>query len=87
MGTPSREDVKFIIFFLGGGAVLAQLSNFNLLDVPDTRGFTHPEVAHPEKPIIKSLANGKKFANHIRISTADDINLALFVYIRESYNL
>jgi hypothetical protein len=44
-------------------------------------------AAHPEKPVIKSIAAGKKFENHIRISTADDIRPALFVYLRESYEL
>lgn len=44
-------------------------------------------VAHPEKPVIKSVAAGKKFENHIRISSADDICPGLFLYIRESYEL
>ena len=44
-------------------------------------------VAHPEKPVVKSIAAGKKFANHIRVTTLDDIRPALFRYIRESYEL
>lgn len=44
-------------------------------------------VAHPEKPVIRSTASGNKFENHIRIETVNDIRPALFVYIRESYEL
>jgi hypothetical protein len=44
-------------------------------------------VPHPEKPIIKSIAAGKKYANHIRLSALDDLRPALFKYIRESYEL
>lgn len=44
-------------------------------------------VAHSEKPVIRSTASGNKFENHIRIETVDDIRPALFVYIRESYEL
>jgi hypothetical protein len=44
-------------------------------------------VAHAEKPVIKSAAVGKKFANHIRVATLDDLRPALFVYIRASYDL
>lgn len=44
-------------------------------------------MPHPEKPVIKSIASGKKFENHIRISSAEDVRAGLFVYFRESYNL
>jgi len=44
-------------------------------------------VAHPEKPVVKSAAVGKKFENHIRIAHADQVRPGLFMYIRESYNL
>ncbi|MEO3402837.1 DUF5655 domain-containing protein [Mucilaginibacter sp. CAU 1740] len=44
-------------------------------------------AAHPEKPVIKSVAAGRKFENHIRVDSLDDIRPALFVYIRESYEL
>lgn len=44
-------------------------------------------VAHPEKPVIKSVPVGKKFENHIRLATLDDLRPGLFVYIRESYEL
>jgi len=44
-------------------------------------------MTYPEKPVIKSVAAGKKFANHIRIDSLDDIRPGLFVYIRDSYNL
>jgi len=44
-------------------------------------------VAHPEKPVVKCAAVGKKFENHIRIGHADQVPSGLFMYIRESYNL
>jgi hypothetical protein len=44
-------------------------------------------VAHPEKPVVKSTAAGKKFANHTRVTTLDDIRPGLFKYLRESYEL
>ncbi len=44
-------------------------------------------AAHPEKPIFKSEAWGKKFANHVRIARLDDLRPGLFAYIRESYEL
>lgn len=44
-------------------------------------------VAHPEKPVIKSVATGRKFANHIRLTTLDDLRPDVFQYIRESYEL
>ena len=42
-------------------------------------------AVHPEKPVIKSIADGKKFANHIRVASLDDLRPPLFRYIRESY--
>ncbi|MCD8739088.1 DUF5655 domain-containing protein [Mucilaginibacter roseus] len=47
----------------------------------------YSKVPHSEKPVTKSVAAGKKFANHIRVSHLDDIRPGLFVYIRESYEL
>ena len=47
----------------------------------------YSKTAHPEKPVIKSVAVGTKFENHIRISLLDDLRPALFVYLRESYEL
>jgi hypothetical protein len=44
-------------------------------------------VPHPEKPVIKSIAAVKKFANHIRVESLDNLRPALFKYIRESYDL
>ncbi|MGZ3762156.1 MAG: DUF5655 domain-containing protein [Mucilaginibacter sp.] len=44
-------------------------------------------VEHKEKPVIKSVAAGKKFENHIRIYSVYDIRPGLFVYIRESFEL
>lgn len=47
----------------------------------------YSKVARPEKPVLKSVAVGNKFENHIRIATLDDLYPALFVYLRESYQL
>ncbi len=47
----------------------------------------YSKAARPEKPVIKSVAAGKKFENHIRVDTLDDLRPALFNYIRESYDL
>jgi len=47
----------------------------------------YSKVPHPEKPVIKSTAWGKKFENHIRIAHLDDLRPGLFGYIRESYEM
>ncbi|WP_428328996.1 DUF5655 domain-containing protein [Mucilaginibacter sp.] len=47
----------------------------------------YSKTPHPEKPILKSIAVGNKFQNHIRIALLDDLRPALFKYIRESYDL
>ena len=47
----------------------------------------YSKVSHPERPVIKSIASGNKFENHIRIALLDDLRPALFNYLRESYQL
>ncbi|HEX8022836.1 DUF5655 domain-containing protein [Mucilaginibacter sp.] len=47
----------------------------------------YSKVAHPEKPVLKSVASINKFENHIRIALLDDLRPALFRYLRESYEL
>ena len=47
----------------------------------------YSKVPHPEKPVIKSIASGNKFENHIRIALLDDLRPALFNYLRKSYQL
>lgn len=47
----------------------------------------YSKVAHTEKPILKSVASGNKFENHIRIAVLDDLRPKLFTYLRESYHL
>lgn len=47
----------------------------------------YSKIPHPEKPVLKSIAAGRKFENHIRISLLDDLRPALFTYFRESYQL
>jgi hypothetical protein len=47
----------------------------------------YSRAAHPEKPVLKSVASGNKFENHIRIALLDELRPALFNYLRESYQL
>lgn len=47
----------------------------------------YSKVAHPEKPVTKSIPSGKKFENHIRLSALDELKPGIFQYIRESYEL
>jgi hypothetical protein len=47
----------------------------------------YSKVSHPEKPVLKSVASGNKFENHIRIALLDDLRPPLFGYLRESYQL
>lgn len=43
--------------------------------------------AHTEKPVIKSIAAGKKFENHIRLMTLDELKPGILQYLRASYEL
>jgi hypothetical protein len=47
----------------------------------------YSKVAHTDKPVIKSVAVGNKFANHIRLSLLDELRPGIFTYLRESYQL
>jgi len=47
----------------------------------------YSKAVHKEKPVIKSVAAGKKFENHIRLTTLDELKPGIFVYLRESYEL
>jgi hypothetical protein len=47
----------------------------------------YSKMPHPEKPVSKSVAWGRKFENHIRISQLDDLRPVLFTYLRASYDL
>jgi hypothetical protein len=47
----------------------------------------YSRAAHSEKPVLKSVASGNKFENHIRIALLDELRPALFNYLRESYQL
>ena len=47
----------------------------------------YSKVPHPEKPVLKSVASGNKFENHIRIALLDDLRPKLFLYLRESYDI
>ena len=47
----------------------------------------YSKVVHLEKPVIKSVATGNKFENHIRLSLLDELRPGIFQYLRESYEL
>lgn len=47
----------------------------------------YSKTSHPEKPVLKSVASGNKFENHIRIALLDDLRPKLFLYLRESYDI
>lgn len=47
----------------------------------------YSSASHTEKPVMKSVAAGRKYANHIRIASLHELRPALFKYIRESYEL
>lgn len=47
----------------------------------------YSKVAHKDKPVLKSVAEGKKFGNHIRLTTLDELKPRVFIYLREAYDL
>jgi len=47
----------------------------------------YPKIAHKDKPVIKSVAAGKKFENHIRLTTLEELKPGIFIYLRKSYEL
>ncbi|QEC77814.1 DUF5655 domain-containing protein [Mucilaginibacter ginsenosidivorax] len=47
----------------------------------------YSKMGHTEKPVLKSVAVGNKFENHIRIALLDELHPKLFTYLRESYEL
>jgi len=47
----------------------------------------YSKVAHKDKPVIKSVAAGKKFENHIRLTTLDELKPGIFIFLRESYEV
>lgn len=47
----------------------------------------YSEKEQEEFPIIKSIFYSGKYENHIRVSTLDDLNQAIYAYIKQSYQL
>jgi hypothetical protein len=47
----------------------------------------YSNIVHKDKPVIKSVATGNKFENHIRLTVLDELNAGVFVYLREAYDL
>jgi len=47
----------------------------------------YSKVAHTDKPVLKSVAAGNKFENHIRLSVLEELRPGIFAYLREAYEL
>ncbi len=47
----------------------------------------YSKVESTEFPIIKSIAYGGKFVNHIRVSSVDELTPEIFKYLRDSFLL
>lgn len=74
IGTTSGDDVKMIKYL---GAVLAQLSNFYLLDTPDTRGGTHPDYDVRLRAILEKT-DLQSEANRMQLNAQVSVGLQLF---------
>lgn len=71
----SSEEVKFIKYL---GAVVAHLSGFYQLDVPDTRGFTHPDLDDRLIAVIKKIDLREEYYQ-IHMKASCSIGLQLFM--------
>ncbi|MFF5383009.1 hypothetical protein [Pedobacter suwonensis] len=74
MGNSKREDVRMVKYL---GAVLAQLSNFYMLDTPNTRGGTHPDHDVRLRAILQH-AELPTEANQIQLNAHLCVGLQLF---------
>jgi hypothetical protein len=72
-----NEDEKFIKYL---GAIIAHLSNFYLLDVPDTRGFGHPDLDKRLRAVIKKI-DLKEEVHQIHMMSSCSIGLQLFMAV------
>jgi hypothetical protein len=70
-----QEDAKFIKYL---GAIVAQLSNFFMLDVPDTRGFSHPDMDTRLKSVIRQVEL-KEEHHRIHFEAHCSVGLQLFM--------
>lgn len=76
----NTEDVKFVKYL---GAVIAQLSNFFHLDVPDTRGFSHPDLDTRLRSVIRQV-NLKEEYHQIHFKAHCSVGLQLFMSLTET---
>lgn len=74
MGNSTKEEVIIVKCL---GAVLAQLSNFYLLDTPDTRGGTHPDFDVRLRAILEKV-DLKTEVNQIQLDAHVSNGLQLF---------
>lgn len=81
MGTSTMEEVRLMKFM---GASLAQLSNFYLLDMPDTRGGrTHPDLDDRLKAVLNQI-NFINEDNEIQFRMRIIAGLQLFYNLTET---
>lgn len=75
-----REDVKFLKYL---GAVIAQFSNFFLLDVPDTRGFSHPDMDTRLRSVIRQVDLKEEY-HRIHFKAHCSVGLQLFMSLTKT---
>jgi hypothetical protein len=75
--TSYNEDEKFIKYL---GAVVAHFSNFYKLDVPDTRGFSHPDLDDRLLALLKNIDLKEEY-HQIHMKSSCSIGLQLFMSI------
>ncbi len=81
MGNSVIEEVRLIKYL---GAMVAQLSNFYLLDVPDTRGgLTHPDLDDRLRTVLQQ-AKLPDETNQIQLRSQLVVGLQLFLWLTET---
>jgi hypothetical protein len=81
MGNSVIEEVRLMKYL---GAMVAQLSNFYLLDVPDTRGgLTHPDLDDRLRMVLQQ-AKLPDEANHIQLRSQLVVGLQIFLWLTET---
>ncbi len=81
MGSSVIEEVRLMKYL---GAMVAQLSNFYLLDVPDTRGgLTHPDLDDRLRTVLQQSKLTEE-ANQIQLRSQLVVGLQLFLWLTET---
>lgn len=74
IGHSTIDDVRLIKYI---GAIVAHLSNFYMLDTPDTRGGTHPDYDDRLRSVVNQV-NLKTEAGNIHFHAHLNVGLQLF---------